>query len=81
MIHLRSILARLIPGRGQGTLSLPVNATSSLAGGVTRNGRKSDLMLKIEAAGARPGETVAIDEQGHARVLGRKPEVAVDNTK
>ena len=81
MKYLRSIFAHLFPARHQGTFSLPADATSDLAVGVRRDGRKSDLTLMIEATGARPGETVAVDEHGQARVLGRRPEVAVDNTK
>jgi hypothetical protein len=75
-----SFLTRLAPRRYRGTFSLPSTTMGDgLIFGRTRQGRVSELTLKIEATGARPGETVAIDEHGQARVLGRKPEV-VSNT-
>lgn len=42
-------------------------------------GRKGPLTQIIDGTGARPGETVAIDHTGHARVLGRRPELVVRN--
>lgn len=41
---------------------------------------KSTLADAIMAIGARPGETVAIDNDGRARIIGRPLVVAVDNT-
>jgi hypothetical protein len=76
-----SYLARLAQRRVDGSLRLPLVARGGLIVGATKTGRKSELTLKIESTGARPGETVAIDERGDARVLGRNPEVSVDNMK
>lgn len=42
---------------------------------------KTPFSDKLAAAGARPGEKIIIDDQGNVRVLGRKPEVVIDNTK
>lgn len=83
MSKLSSIFDRLFGGGGrqhQGQLPLPVDGGSEFAFGVTRSGRKSALTEKIDATGARPGDTVAIDEHGDARVVGRKPEIGVDNS-
>lgn len=63
-----------------GKLKPPVDAGNEFVFGVTRQGRKSALSVKIDGTGARPGETVAIDEHGEPRVLGRKPEIAVNNS-
>ena len=66
--------------RHRGELELPVNGGSEINFFMSGVGRKSALAKKIDAIGARPGETVAIDEQGVARVVGRKPEIiAVTN--
>ncbi len=61
----------------EGTLALDGRSFDPL---VSRKGR-SPLADKIERTGAKPGETVAIDEHGDARVIGRKPSLAVDNSK
>lgn len=48
--------------------------------GTTRRGQASPVSKALDAAGARPGDSVAIDPNGQARVLGRRPEKVVDNT-
>jgi len=42
---------------------------------------KSMIADAIAATGAEDGDTVAIDRDGQARVIGRTPRVVVDNTK
>ncbi|MYM92634.1 hypothetical protein [Duganella vulcania] len=81
--YLISIFAHLFAGRRrkQGQLQLHVDALGEPALGTTRQGSKSELAAKIDATGARPGDMVAIDEHGHARVVGRKPEIVVNNSK
>jgi len=69
------VLGRLFGSRHQGQLRLPVDGGSELNFGVSRAGRKSALAENIDAIGARPGDTVAIDEHSDARVVGRKPEI------
>ena len=81
MLNFCAFFSDLLRWHKHGVLSLTQTDSDNLVIGSSRSGRKSDLTLKIEATGARPGETVAMDEQGQMRVLGRKPEVAVDNTK
>lgn len=82
MFKFFSVLTRLAPRQYGGTFALPpTTMDDGLIVGGTRQGRRSELTLRIEATGARPGETVAIDEHGQARVLGRKPEVASNTTK
>ncbi len=75
MSKLTFVLDRLFGRRHRGELQLPVNGGSEFNFGVSRTGRKSALAEKIDATGARPGDTVPIDEQGDARVVGRKPEI------
>lgn len=65
--------------RHKGQLLLPVNGGSEFVFGVTRAGIKSELAKKIDSTGARPGEAVAVDENGDARVVGRKPEIVATN--
>ena len=48
--------------------------------GTTRQG-KSIIVDALIAAGAEDGDTVEIDRDGQARVIGRRPRVIVDNTK
>lgn len=81
MTRISSLFSRLFGSQPSGRLSLPSKLSGQMIVGATGEGRKSDLALKIEASGARSGEIVAIDEQGQARVVGRKPEVVVDNNK
>ena len=48
----------------------------------TRRKGKSMAQAAIEETGARPGEMVEIDiRSGQARILGRRPELVVDNSK
>jgi hypothetical protein len=47
--------------------------------GATRKG-KSAVNDAIESIGAQPGDTVAIDTAGQARIVGRPLRVVVDNT-
>ena len=81
MLNFFAFFSGLIRRRKRGVLSVTQTDSDKLVIGSSRSGRKSDLTLRIEATGARPGETVAMDEHGQMRILGRKPEVAVDNTK
>ena len=69
------VLNRLFGRRHRGEPELPVNGGSEINFFLSGAGRKSALGKKIDAIGARPGDTVAIDEQGDARVAGRKPEI------
>lgn len=80
MTILRSFWIRLA-ARRRAEHSLSIGAGTVLAFGILRPGRKSDVMAKFEAINSLPGDTIAIDERGFARVLGRKPELVVDNTK
>lgn len=81
MPNIFAFFSSLVRRRKHGVLTLTRADGNKLVMGSSGSGRKSDLMLRIEATGIRPGETVAMDERGQMRVLGRKPEIAVDNTK
>lgn len=81
MSKLKFIFDRLFDRRHQVQIHLPAYGRSAFVFGVTKAGRKSALTEKIDAAGARPGETVTIDVHGSAHIVGRNPEIAVDNCK
>ena len=48
--------------------------------GTTRKGKPSFVDKAIESTSAQPGDTIAIDRDGKARIVGRPLSVAVDNT-
>ena len=61
----------------QGTLFLGKDLNVA---GTTRKG-KSIISGAFTAVGAEDGDTVAINRDGQARIVGRAPRVVVDNTK
>lgn len=76
--RLLNTLASVVVRRGSLTGTLPMTV---VPGGSTRPGRRTQYGRWADAAGARPGDTVVVDPDGSARVVGRKPELSIDNTR
>lgn len=81
MIKFGELIERIFGVKHHGQFQLPEMPGDTFNAGVSRQGSRSALFAKIEAAGARPGDTVEIDGHGHARVIGRKPEIVVNNSE
>ena len=73
-------LKRQLAGGSKRTDHQCTLALGQQAIGSTRKG-KSIIADALVASGAKDGDTVAIDRDGQARIIGRMPRVIVDNTK
>lgn len=72
-------LRRLLKGDGDGASHAALLQSGNILG-TTRKGKRSVFEQAIESTGALPGDTIAIDCTGQARIVGRPLCVAVDNS-
>lgn len=82
--RLFNALANISPGLRRshvGTIAMAAEPGTAVVVAKQASGRRSRYDDLAAAAGARPGDTVVVDPDGSARVVGRRPELSVDNTK